>query len=78
MGEELQHGLLLVEEGDDRFVHARELLILGIASRVVYGTAVEDEATSVAREVVGDTLLVGEAGDAHRQLRLLLTGGEEG
>ena len=76
MLQEVLHGLLLIEEADDRLVHSRELLILVVSSRIMYGAAVKHEASSIAAGIFGDTLLVGETGDAHRQFARLLVGGK--
>ena len=78
MGEEVLHGLFLVEEGDDGLIASGELLVLVVATGVVDGAAVEDEAASVSTGVLGDALTIGETGDAHGELSVLLIGNEEG
>ena len=58
MVEELLHGLLLVEELDDKLVTSGNLLVLVVASWVVDGAAVKDKSASIATGIIGDTSLV--------------------
>ena len=56
---------VVFEETDDGFVEAGQLFVGFVASGIVGAAAVEDVASAVAARVLGNTLPVGEAEDAH-------------
>ena len=67
---------IVFEEADDRFVQSRERFVAFVFTGVVHGTAVEDEASAVARRIFGNAFLVGEAGDFNHEAALLRVVGE--
>ena len=77
VSEELLHGFFLVEEGDDGFIASGDLFVLVVASGIVYGATVENEATSITAIVAGNASFVRETGDAYGEFGILFVGFEE-
>ena len=67
---------IVFEEADDRFVQSREGFVAFVLAGVVYGAAVEDKTSTVARRIFGDAFLVGKAGDFDHKTALLQVVGE--
>ena len=59
--EEVEDLAVVLQKSDHRLVQSRQFLVRLIASRVVRASAVEDIASAVARLVLGNAVLVGEA-----------------
>jgi len=59
---------VLLEKVDDGLVKSGKGLVLSIATRIVGASAVEHIATTIARLVLGDTLLKGEREDINHKM----------
>ena len=68
--EEIKNLTTVFQESNHRFVKSREFLVGLIAAGVVGGTTVEDIASAIARRILGNSFLIGEAIDAHHERTL--------
>lgn len=65
MLQEVHDLTVVLKETNHRLIETRQLFIRLIASGIVRGTAVEDIATTVARRILWNPFLIGEAINAH-------------
>ena len=71
MFEERGYFSIIFQEADNRFIQSGEGFITVVLTGVVYGTAVEYKATTVATGILRDTFFICKTGDLYYKAALL-------